>query len=133
MACGDGAWQAALSTGALLPGGALELVDVFIPRMGTLMNTSAVSTQRVRDAGKVVGWYTSGNFPDGPYALNLVVEYSAMRPRLMMGTAAWKMDVDVFLYYALNGWAAYVPNLSTRRALVVARGVGHTHTREQVG
>ena len=41
--------------------------------------------------------YTSGNFPDGPYALGLTVEYSAIRPRLMLGTAAWKLGVGAYL------------------------------------
>ena len=98
VALGDGVWAAALTPGVIGPGGALELVDVLIPRMSTLMNTSVASTQRVKAAGKLVGWYASGNFPDGPYALNLMVEYSAIRPRLLLGTAAWKLDVGAFLY-----------------------------------
>jgi hypothetical protein len=99
VACGDGAWSAALdqNMSLLRRGGALEFVDVFIPRMATLMNTSAAATAAVRALSKRVGWYTSGNFPAGPYALGLTVEYSAMRPRLMLGTAAWKLNVDGFL------------------------------------
>jgi hypothetical protein len=107
VATGNPAWAAALTPGAVDKGGALELVDVFIPRMVGLVNTSMADTARVKAAGKRVGWYTSGNFPDGAYALGTTVEYPAIRPRLMLGMAAQKYGVDAYLYYALNGWAAY--------------------------
>ena len=80
VACGDGAWAVATTPGMVDRGGALEFVDVFIPRMGTLMNTSQASIDRVKASrngggGKRVGWYTSGNFPDGPYALGKFLKF----------------------------------------------------------
>ena len=35
------------------------------------------------------------------------MEFSALRARLMLGAASWKLKIDAYLYYAINGWAAY--------------------------
>ena len=35
------------------------------------------------------------------------VEYPAVRSRLLMGTAAWKHKVDMYLYYELGSWSPF--------------------------
>ena len=87
-------------------GGALELVDVFIPRLADYANASKTLLATLRAAGKRVGWYVSGA-PAGDYALNFFVEYPAIRPRLLAGFVAHKFKSDALLYYAMNGWASY--------------------------
>ena len=47
-----------------------------------------------------------------------MMEFSALRARLMLGAASWKLKIDAYLYYAISGWAAYsqvplAPFLST--------------------
>ena len=36
-----------------------------------------------------------------------MMEFSALRARLMLGAASWKLKIDAYLYYAISGWAAY--------------------------
>lgn len=108
VACGDGAFSVAQENGgvALRPGGILEDVDLFIPRMPTYANTSADVLASIRSANKTIGWYTSG-IPQGDFALNLFTEYSPIRARILLGAAAQKYAADAFLYYATNGWSQY--------------------------
>jgi hypothetical protein len=87
-------------------GGALELVDVFIPRLADYANASKLLLATLRAAGKRVGWYVSGA-PAGDHALNFFVEYPPIRPRLLAGFVAHKFKSDALLYYAMNGWASY--------------------------
>ena len=93
-------------------GGAYEFVDLFIPRMATFVNTSVEVLERIRASKspvgihRRVGWYTSGD-PGGYNSLNTMMEFSALRARLMLGAAAWKLRPDAYLYYAISGWAAY--------------------------
>ena len=35
------------------------------------------------------------------------MEYPAVRSRLLMGTAAWKHKVDMYLYYELGSWSPF--------------------------
>ena len=43
-----------------------------------------------------------------------MMEFSALRARLMLGAASWKLKIDAYLYYAISGWAAYSQVLSLR-------------------
>ena len=36
-----------------------------------------------------------------------MMEFSALRARLMLGAASWKLKIDAYLYYAISGSAAY--------------------------
>ena len=79
-----------MSTAELEEGGILEFVDVFIPRTLTYANQTASHLSAIRAYGKTIGWYTSG-IPGGDNALQLgYLEYAAIRPRLLLGTAAWQ-------------------------------------------
>ena len=42
-----------------------------------------------------------------PCATTGYVEYPAVRSRLLMGTAAWKHKVDMYLYYELGSWSPF--------------------------
>ena len=57
-----------------------------------------------RELGKQVWWYICCG-PRNRAALNWFTQFPAIRARLLMGTAAWKYDVDGFLYYRVAGWA----------------------------
>jgi hypothetical protein len=89
----------------LQPGGWLEFVDILIPRISNYANSSAV-VRAIQATGRQVGWYSSG-VPAGNAGLNVFAEYPPIRPRLLMGTAAWKLGSDAYLYYSINGWVPY--------------------------
>lgn len=94
----------------LEPGGWLEFVDLFIPRVATYAANLTGSVAAVKAKGRRVGWYSSG-VPAGSAGLNTFAEYPAIRPRLLLGTAAWKMQTDAYLYYSINGWVPYSQGL----------------------
>ena len=99
--------QRCMSTADLESGGLLEFIDWFIPRTSTYANQTASHLAAIRVKGKKIGWYTSG-IPGGDNALQIgYLEYSAIRPRLLLGTAAWKANAEAYLYYSLAGWMPY--------------------------
>ena len=129
VSCGDNAFPfrasnsrpcakggACMNMSELEPGGILEFIDILIPRMATYANQTAQHLAAVLRKGKQIGWYTSG-IPGGSYALTLAyLEYSPMRPRLLIGTAAFKLGAEAYLYHSLAGWTAY------KQGLLACRG-----------
>jgi hypothetical protein len=99
---GDNAWSLA-SAEAFGPGGSLCDADFLFPHPAVLAQTDPAVRAAADAAGKMVGYYNSDDCED-VFALSVLAETAAVRARLLLGIANWKMQVGGFLLWSLNDW-----------------------------
>ncbi|MGI5817748.1 MAG: glycoside hydrolase domain-containing protein [Armatimonadota bacterium] len=79
-------------------------LDIWVP-LTPVYHEDRAKIEQGRELGKQAWWYVCV-VPRDPGALNWLLQYPAIRSRLLMGAAARKYDVDGFLYYRVAGWTS---------------------------
>ena len=78
--------------------GALHDADFILPHPTVLAQTDPAVRAAADAAGKGVGYYNSDDCED-VFALSVLAETAAVRARLLLGIANWKLQVGSFLLW----------------------------------
>ena len=89
---------AAFTPVALCRSGALHDAAFLLPHPTVLAQTDPAVCAAADAAGKGVGYYNSDDCED-VFALSVLAETAAVRARLLLGIANWKLQVGSFLLW----------------------------------
>ena len=95
LLAGDNAWSNATeSQTAFAPGGPLEKADFLFPNgLARLVTSTPDTLARAQQDGRRVGYYNADSGED-PFALGMIATAPAIRARLMLRTATWKLKAE---------------------------------------